>query len=92
MKQIIVADPKAMGNDIELIGSVAVYGIHIDTDISGDPNHNMKFSENRAKAVVDALVKKYGISAKRLINKGVNLLSKASINKIYDDKQLKGRK
>ena len=40
------------------------------TDNTGDKNHNMKLSEGRAKAVVDALVKKYGIDSKRLQSKG----------------------
>lgn len=40
------------------------------TDSSGDPGHNQKLSEGRAQAVVDVLVKKYGIDASRLEAKG----------------------
>lgn len=125
MKQDIVADPKAMGDDIERTGRVALYGIYFDTDsykikpesdptlkaiaellktksglnlyvvghtdITGDLDHNMKLSENRAQAVVNALVKSYGISAKRLIAKGVGPLSPVSTNKTDEGKQLNRR-
>src|SRR5205085_8448224 len=40
------------------------------TDNSGGADHNQKLSEGRAQAVVDALVKKYGIDAARLQAKG----------------------
>ncbi|MDE2227848.1 MAG: OmpA family protein [Alphaproteobacteria bacterium] len=40
------------------------------TDNTGDKAHNQKLSEDRAKAVVDALVKQYGIDPKRLQAKG----------------------
>jgi OOP family OmpA-OmpF porin len=40
------------------------------TDNSGGADHNLKLSEGRAQAVVDALVKKYGIDAARLTAKG----------------------
>jgi OOP family OmpA-OmpF porin len=40
------------------------------TDSTGDKAHNMQLSEGRAKAVVDALVKQYGIDASRLAAKG----------------------
>jgi outer membrane protein OmpA-like peptidoglycan-associated protein len=36
------------------------------TDNTGSKEHNMTLSEGRAKAVVDALVQKYGIEAERL--------------------------
>lgn len=125
MEQSIVADPKAMGDDIERTGRVAIYGIYFDTDsykikpesdptlkaisdlltsksnlnvyvvghtdMTGDFDHNMKLSENRAKAVVDALVKDYSISAKRLIAKGVGPLSPVSTNKTDEGKQLNRR-
>jgi len=125
MEQNIVADPKAMGDDIERTGRVAVYGIYFDTDsytikpeseptlkaiaellktktnlnvyvvghtdITGDLDHNMKLSENRARAVVDALIKDYGISSKRLIGKGVGPLSPVSTNKTDEGKQLNRR-
>jgi OOP family OmpA-OmpF porin len=125
MEQNIVADAKAMGDDIERTGRVAIYGIYFDTDsykikpesdpalkaiaellntktnlnvyvvghtdMTGDFDHNMKLSENRAKAVVDALVKDYGISAKRLIAKGVGPLSPVSTNKTDEGRQLNRR-
>lgn len=125
MEQNIVAGPKAMGDDIERTGRVAIYGIYFDTDsykikpesdptlkaiaellktksglnvyvvghtdMTGDLDHNMKLSENRAKAVVDALVKDYGISTKRLIAKGVGPLCPVSTNKTGEGKQLNRR-
>jgi outer membrane protein OmpA-like peptidoglycan-associated protein len=125
MEQSIVADPKAMGDDIERTGRVAIYGIYFDTnsdkikpesnpsltaiaellktksslnvyvvghtDMTGDFDHNMKLSENRAKSVVDALVKDYGISVKRLIGKGVGPLSPVSTNKTDEGKQINRR-
>lgn len=125
MEQSIVADPKAMGDDIERTGRVAIYGIYFDTnsdkikpesnpsltaiaellktksslnvyvvghtDMTGDFDHNMKLSENRAKSVVDALVKDYGISVRRLIGKGVGPLSPVSTNKTDEGKQINRR-
>ena len=40
------------------------------TDNTGTAEHNMKLSDGRAHAVVDALVKNYGIEAARLGAKG----------------------
>jgi OmpA-OmpF porin, OOP family len=40
------------------------------TDNTGSAEHNMTLSEGRARAVVDALVQKYGIDAARLSAKG----------------------
>jgi outer membrane protein OmpA-like peptidoglycan-associated protein len=125
VEQEIVADPKAMANDISTTGHVTVYGIYFDvnsftikpesaptlkaisemlkmkskinlyvighTDITGDLEHNMELSENRAKAVVDVLVKDYGISAKRLTGKGVGPLCPVSTNKSEEGKQLNRR-
>jgi OOP family OmpA-OmpF porin len=125
MEQDIVADPKALANDIERTGRVAVYGIYFDTDsytikpeseptlkaiaellkknsglnlyvvghtdMTGNFDHNMKLSENRAKAVVDALVKDYGISVKRLIAKGDGPLVPVSTNKTEEGRQLNRR-
>jgi len=45
----------------------------------------------RAKAVVDALVKDYGISAKRLNGKGVGPLSPVGTNKTEEGRQLNRR-
>jgi outer membrane protein OmpA-like peptidoglycan-associated protein len=125
VEQQIVADPKAMADDINTTGHVTVYGIYFDvnsftikpesaptlkaiseifkmkskinlyvighTDMTGDLKHNMELSENRAKAVVDALVKDYGISAKRLTGKGVGPLCPVSTNKTVEGKQLNRR-
>jgi outer membrane protein OmpA-like peptidoglycan-associated protein len=125
VKQEIVADPKAMADDISTTGHVTVYGIYFDvnsftikpesvptlkaisemlktksklslyvighTDMTGDLRHNMELSENRAKAVVDALVKDYGISAKRLTGKGVGPLCPVSTNKSEEGKKLNRR-
>ncbi len=125
MEQSIVADPKAMGDDIERSGRVAIYGIYFDTnsdkikpesaqslnaiaellktksklnvyvvghtDMTGNFDNNMKLSEKRAKAVVDALVKDYGISKIRLTSKGVGPLSPLSTNQTDGGKQLNRR-
>jgi len=125
VEQEIVADPKAMAEDINSTGHVTVYGIYFDvnsftikpesdptlkaisemlklkselnvyvighTDMTGDLKHNMELSENRAKAVVDALVKDYGISAKRLTGKGVGPLCPVSTNKTEEGKKLNRR-
>ncbi|HJV66031.1 MAG TPA: OmpA family protein [Geomonas sp.] len=40
------------------------------TDNVGNPDYNMKLSQQRAQAVVDSLVKDYGIDASRLSAKG----------------------
>jgi outer membrane protein OmpA-like peptidoglycan-associated protein len=125
VEQEIVADPKAMANDISTTGHVTVYGIYFDvnsstlkpesaptlkgisemlkmksklnlyvighTDMTGDLKHNMELSDKRAKAVVDVLVKEYGISAKRLTGKGVGPLCPVSSNKTDEGKQLNRR-
>ena len=124
-EQQVIADPKAMGDDIERTGRVAVYGIYFDTDsyemkpeseptlkaitemlkarenlnlyvvghtdMTGDFEHNMKLSENRAKSVVNALIGGYRINSKRLIAKGVGPLSPVSTNKTDEGKQLNRR-
>jgi len=125
VEQEIVADPKAMADDITTTGHVVVYGIYFDvnsftikpesaptlkaisemlkansklnvyvighTDMTGDLKPNMELSENRANAVVDALVKDYGISAKRLTGKGVGPLCPVSTNKTEEGKKLNRR-
>jgi len=125
MKQDIVANPKAMGDDIERTGRVAIYGIYFNTnsykikpesdstlkaisellnnkpslnvyvvghtDMTGDLSHNMELSKNRATAVVDELITKYGISAKRVMAKGVGPLSPVSTNKTDEGRQLNRR-
>jgi outer membrane protein OmpA-like peptidoglycan-associated protein len=86
------SDPtlKAISELLKIEPSLNVYVVG-HTDMTGDFDHNMKLSENRAKAVVDALVKDYGISAKRLIAKGVGPLSPVSTNKTDEGKQLNRR-
>lgn len=95
MKQEIVADANAMGDDINSTGHVSVYGIYFDsgkseikaesdkaleqiaillknneslklnivghTDNVGTIDANMKLSKERADAVVNILITKYGI-------------------------------
>jgi OmpA-OmpF porin, OOP family len=114
MKQEIVANADAMGNDINATGHVAVYGIFFDTgkselkaeseaaieqisillksdaglklyvvghtDNVGSFDANMKLSKDRADAVVNALVSKYGIVAARLKAYGVSSLTPVATN------------
>jgi OmpA-OmpF porin, OOP family len=114
MKQDIVADAGAMGNDIKSTGHVSVYGIFFDsgkseikpesdsalvqiarllknnetlklyvvghTDNVGTIESNMKLSKDRADAVVNALINKYGITAARLKSFGVASLSPVASN------------
>jgi OOP family OmpA-OmpF porin len=51
------------------------------TDNQGSLEYNMDLSKRRAKAVVDILVKKYGIHAGRLQSWGAGYLSPAASNK-----------
>ena len=55
---------------------VAVVG---HTDSTGDFNYNLKLSERRAKAMVEALVKD-GVAANRLAGVGVGPLSPVAPN------------
>ena len=86
------SDPtlKAIAELLKAKDNLNVYVVG-HTDMTGDFDHNMNLSENRAKSVVDALVKDYGISAKRLIGKGVGPLSPVSTNKTDEGKQLNRR-
>ena len=120
MKQEIVADANAMGNDINSTGHVSVYGIFFDsgkseikpesdsaivqislllknnaslnlyvvghTDNEGTIDSNMKLSKERADAVVNALVNKYGIQAARLKSYGVASLSPVASNDTEEGK------
>lgn len=54
------------------------------TDNQGDIDYNMKLSKERAKAVVDTLVKKHGINANRLKHWGVGFLSPVATNRTED--------
>jgi OmpA-OmpF porin, OOP family len=114
MKQEVVANAEAMGNDINSTGHVSVYGIFFDsgkaeikpesdtaieeiskllknieslklyvvghTDNVGTIEANMKLSKDRADAVVNTLVSKYGIPAARLKSYGVASLVPVASN------------
>jgi OmpA-OmpF porin, OOP family len=114
MKQEIVANAEAMGNDINSIGHVSVYGIYFDsgkaeikpesdtaivqiskllknteslklyvvghTDNVGTIDSNMKLSKDRADAVVNTLITKYGIPSARLKSYGVASLAPIASN------------
>jgi outer membrane protein OmpA-like peptidoglycan-associated protein len=114
MKQEIVADAEAMGNDINNTGHVSVYGIYFDTgkaeikpesdtaiaqisnllktneslklyvvghtDNVGTIDANMKLSKDRADAVINMLVTKYGVPAARLKSYGVASLAPVGSN------------
>jgi outer membrane protein OmpA-like peptidoglycan-associated protein len=114
MKQEIVADANAMGNDINNTGHVSVYGIFFDTgkaeikaesdeaiaqistllksneslklyvvghtDNVGTIDANMKLSKDRADAVVNVLITKFGIASARLKSYGVASLVPVASN------------
>lgn len=114
MKQEIVANAEAMGNDINSTGHVSVYGIFFDsgkaeikpesdaaieqisklllnnaslklyvvghTDNVGTIDANMKLSKDRADAVVNSLITKYGITSARLKSYGVASLTPVASN------------
>ncbi len=50
------------------------------TDMTGTLSYNLKLSKDRAKAVVDALTKDYGIASERLISDGVAFLAPRATN------------
>jgi OmpA-OmpF porin, OOP family len=114
MKQEVVANAEAMGNDINNTGHVSVYGIFFDsgkavikpesdsaivqiskllknnetlklyvvghTDNVGNIEANMKLSKDRADAVVNVLLTKYGILSARLKSYGVASLVPVASN------------
>jgi OOP family OmpA-OmpF porin len=114
MKQEIVANAEAMGNDINSTGHVSVYGIFFDTgkaeikpesdtaiaqislllknnvslklyvvghtDNVGTIEANMKLSKDRADAVVNSLITRYGIPAARLKSYGIASLAPVASN------------
>jgi OmpA-OmpF porin, OOP family len=120
MKQEIVANAEAMGNDINNSGHVSVYGIFFDsgksdikpesdtalvqisklinsnvslklyvvghTDNVGTIDANMKLSKDRADAVVNTLVTRYGIAAGRLKAYGVASLAPVASNDTEEGK------
>jgi len=61
------------------------------TDNTGTADHNQTLSEGRAKAVVDALVKDYGIDAARLQAKGYGATKPVAPNDT-DDGRAKNRR
>jgi outer membrane protein OmpA-like peptidoglycan-associated protein len=54
--------------------------------MAGAFDYNMKLSQQRAQAVVDALVKDHGIAAARLSAHGVGSLSPAQTNRTEQGK------
>jgi len=61
------------------------------TDMTGSIDYNIALSANRAQAVVDALVERYGISADRLTAKGVGPLCPVSTNRTEEGRRLNRR-
>ncbi|UCC85223.1 MAG: OmpA family protein [Gemmatimonadota bacterium] len=61
------------------------------TDMTGSIDYNIELSANRAQAVVDALVERYGISADRLTGRGVGPLCPVSTNRTEDGRRLNRR-
>ncbi|TAL61659.1 MAG: OmpA family protein [Bacteroidetes bacterium] len=120
MKQEVVANAEAMGNDISNTGHVTVYGIYFDsgkaeikpesdtamvqisellknieslrlyvvghTDNVGTIDANMKLSKDRADAVVNTLITRYGIPAERLKAYGVASLTPVASNDTEEGK------
>ncbi len=61
------------------------------TDMQGTLDYNKGLSERRAKAVVDQLVKNYGITASRLTGAGVGSLAPVTTNKTDAGRKLNRR-
>lgn len=61
------------------------------TDMKGAYEYNMNLSKQRAEAVVNELVKKYGIAASRLTAAGVGPLAPVSTNQTEDGRKLNRR-
>lgn len=61
------------------------------TDMTGSVDYNMELSANRAQAVVDALVGRFGISAERLTADGVGPLCPVSSNRTEEGRRLNRR-
>ena len=115
---LVTVDAATMARDIETTGSVALYGIHFDTnmaevrpdsepvlqqisrlleqspalrllvvghtDNTGTFERNLALSDERARAVVDALVSRYGIDGDRLTGHGVGSLAPVAPNTSED--------
>ncbi len=125
MEQDIVVNAKAMLNDLNSQGHIALYGIYFDfdksevkpesepslneiaklltenpslnlyvvghTDNTGDYNYNMKLSQSRAEAVVNALTLKYNVNKNRITAAGVGPLSPVASNESEEEKALNRR-
>lgn len=61
------------------------------TDMTGSLEHNMVLSLKRARSVVRALEREYGISAEHLIARGVGPLAPVASNRAEDGRQLNRR-
>lgn len=61
------------------------------TDMKGAYDYNMTLSKQRAEAVVNELVKKYGIAASRLTAAGAGPLAPVSTNQTEDGRKLNRR-
>lgn len=81
---------KAIAEMLKANSSLKVYVIG-HTDMTGKLEYNMELSGERAEAVVNALVDRYGIAADRLKAKGVGPLSPVSTNKTEEGRKLNRR-
>jgi len=81
---------KAIAEMLKANSSLKVYVIG-HTDMTGKLEYNMELSGERAEAVVNALVDRYGIAADRLKAKGVGPLSPVSTNKTEEGQKLNRR-
>jgi outer membrane protein OmpA-like peptidoglycan-associated protein len=77
--ELLAADPSL---NLYLVGH---------TDMTGSIDYNIELSANRAQAVVDVLVERYGIAAERLTGKGVGPLCPVSTNGTEDGRRLNRR-
>jgi outer membrane protein OmpA-like peptidoglycan-associated protein len=81
---------KTIAEMLKANSSLKVYVIG-HTDMTGKLEYNMELSGERAEAVVNALVDRYGIAADRLKAKGVGPLSPVSTNKTEEGRKLNRR-
>lgn len=73
----------ALGQVAELLGSRPDLEVYVvgHTDMQGGFDHNLTLSRNRAAAVVDALVERYGIARDRLAGHGIGPLAPQASNR-----------
>jgi len=81
---------KTIAEMLKANSSLKVYVIG-HTGMTGKLEYNMELSGERAEAVVNALVDRYGIAADRLKAKGVGPLSPVSTNKTEEGRKLNRR-